>query len=62
VHVVTRYQDLECNDLAEAFYRAKKEIWNSNHDIVVHGHDVELYVEDAEQPPVSEGIYSLLDD
>ena len=61
VHVVTRYSDLKCDDLAEAFYRAKKEIWNNNHDIVIHGHDVELYVEDIEQPPVSEGIYSLLD-
>ena len=62
VHVVTRYRDLKCDDLAEAFYRAKKEIWNNNHDIVIHGHDVELYVEDIEKPPVSEGIYSLLDD
>jgi predicted nucleotidyltransferase len=61
VHVVTRYSDLECDDLAEAFYRAKKEIWNNSHDIVIYNHDVELYVEDAEQPPVSEGIYSLLD-
>jgi len=60
VHVVTRYSDLECDDLAEAFYQAKKKIWNDNHDIIVRGHEVELYVEDIDQPPVAAGIYSLL--
>lgn len=62
LHVVTRYSDLECDDLAEAFYRAKKSIWNDRHDITIGGHDVELYVEDVEQPPVSAGVYSLLQD
>ena len=62
LHVVTRYSDLECDDLAEAFYRAKKSIWNDRHDITIGGHDVELYVEDVEQPPVSSGMYSLLQD
>jgi len=62
VHVVTRYADLQCDDLAEAFYRAKKQLWNEQHDIVIRGHEVELYVEDVEQPPVSAGVYSILDD
>jgi predicted nucleotidyltransferase len=62
VHVVTRYSDLECDDLAEAFYQAKKKIWNDDHDVIVRGHEVELYVEDVEQPPVAGGVYSLLDD
>ena len=61
IHVVTNYEDLECDDLAEAFYRAKKKIWNDNHDIIVRGHEVELYVEDIDQPPVAAGIFSLLD-
>jgi hypothetical protein len=62
LHVVTSYSDLDCDDLAEAFYRAKKSIWNDRHDITIGGHDVELYVEDVEQPPVSAGVYSLLQD
>jgi predicted nucleotidyltransferase len=62
IHVITRYADLQCDDLAEAFYRAKKHIWNTDHDIVVRGHEAELYVEDVEQPPVSGGVYSLRDD
>ena len=62
IHVITRYSDLQCDDLAEAFYRAKKTIWNTDHDITVRGHEAELYVEDIEQPPVSGGVYSLRDD
>jgi hypothetical protein len=60
VHVVTNYADLQCDDLAEAFYQAKKKIWNDAHDITIHGHEAELYVEDINEPPVSAGMYSLL--
>lgn len=62
VHVITNYQDLACDDVAEELYRAKKSLWNERHDIIVRGHEVEMYVEDQNQPPVSAGIYSLLDD
>jgi len=61
VHIVTQYSDLECEDLAETFYRAKKTIWNNEHDIIVRGHEVEMYVEDIDEPPVSAGVFSLLD-
>lgn len=60
IHVVTRYSDLECDDIVAAFYQAKKQIWNKQHDILIRGHEAELYVEDIDQPPVSGGIYSLL--
>ena len=59
LHIVTRYSDLQCDNIAEAFYRAKKEIWNNRHDITIGGHEVELYVEDVNEPPVSAGMYSL---
>ena len=62
LHVVTDYSDLQCNDIAEALYRAKKDIWNNQHDITIRGHEVEVYIEDTAKPPVSGGVYSLLDD
>jgi len=62
VHVVTRYSDLDCEDMAEEFYRAKKTVWNTAHDIIVRGHEVEMYVEDADTPAISGGVYSLIDD
>jgi len=59
LHVVTDYSNLECDDLAEALYQAKKKIWNDAHNIRIRGHDVELYVEDVKQPPVSQGVFSI---
>ncbi len=62
IHVITKYSDLKCDDIAEEFYRAKKTLWNDAHDIIVRGHDVELYIEDIDEPPVAGGMYSLIDD
>jgi len=48
-------------ELAE-LYSAKKNEYNFTHDITVKGIDVELYVQDIQQPHRSAGIYSLLRD
>jgi len=62
LHIVTKYSDLQCDNLSEKFYKAKNHLWNNSHDIIIHGHDVELYVEDLETPPQSLGIYSIKND
>jgi hypothetical protein len=43
-------------------YTAKKNEYNFTHDITVKGIDVELYVQDEQQPHRSAGIYSILND
>jgi hypothetical protein len=43
-------------------YSAKKNEYNFTHDIKIKGIDVELYVQDVQQPHRSAGIYSLLND
>ena len=60
LHIVTDFSVLDC-DITEAFYLAKKRIWNDEHDITIKGHEVELYVEDVDAKNVSEGTYSVLD-
>ena len=60
LHIVTDFSTLDC-DITEAFYLAKKRIWNDEHDITIKGHEVELYVEDKDAKNVSEGTYSVLD-
>ena len=60
LHIVTDFSTLDC-DITEAFYLAKKRIWNDEHDIIIRGHEVELYVEDKDAKNVSEGTYSVLD-
>ena len=60
LHIVTDFSTIDC-DITEAFYLAKKKIWNDEHDITIKGHEVELYVEDKDAKNVSEGTYSVLD-
>lgn len=48
-------------ELAE-LYTAKKNEYNFTHDIKIKGIDVELYVQDVQQPHRSAGIYSVLND
>lgn len=62
IHIVSRYSDLDADAIVEAFYAAKKKIWNDQHDITVRGYATEMYVEDIEHPPVAGGVYSLLKD
>ena len=60
LHIVTDFTAIK-GDITEAFYLAKKKIWNDEHDITVKGHEVELYVEDRAAKNISEGTYSVLD-
>ena len=43
-------------------FDAKKFQYNEQHNIKIGGYDVELYVQDADQPHISQGIYSILND
>jgi hypothetical protein len=46
----------------EELFTAKKNLYNSQHDLKIGGIPVELYVQPADQPHHSSGIYSVLDD
>jgi hypothetical protein len=47
---------------SEELFTAKKNLYNSQHDLHIQGIPVELYVQPADQPHHSAGIYSVLDD
>lgn len=47
-------------NIMKEFFDAKKNVWNEKHDIKIKGYDVELYVQDVDEPHVSSGVYSLL--
>ena len=44
------------------FFDAKKDVWNKNHEIKIKGFDVEVYVQDLNEPHISSGVYSILHD
>ena len=60
VHVVADFDTLNCN-VAEALFKAKKDLWNSQHDVTIRGFDVELYVQSVREHVQSQGQFSLLD-
>jgi len=49
-------------DLVAELFKLKKTLFNSTHDITVKGYDVELYVQDTNEPHISSGVYSVLYD
>lgn len=61
VHVVADFDSINC-DLAEALFKAKKDLWNIQHDITIYGYDVELYVQNVQEQVRSQGQFSLLHD
>lgn len=42
------------------FFDAKERVWNERYNIKIKGYDVEIYVQDINQPHVSSGVYSIL--
>lgn len=61
LHLVVMIPSEHDAELRELF-DAKKYQYNDLHDFRIRGYDVEVYVQDAQQPHHSMGIYSVLND
>lgn len=48
------------DNIIKEFFDAKKNVWNEKHDIKIKGYDVEIYVQNVDEPHVSSGVYSIL--
>ena len=57
LHLVVNMPDSE---VYRELFDAKKFQYNEQHNIKIGGYDVELYVQDADAPHISQGIYSVL--
>jgi len=60
LHLVVDVPKLKDDAIFRELFDAKKYQYNDLHNIKIGGYDVELYVEDAGKPPVSQGIFSVL--
>ncbi|CAB4137799.1 Putative amidoligase enzyme [uncultured Caudovirales phage] len=60
LHLVVDIPQADESDVYRELFDAKKYQYNDQHNITIGGYDVELYVEDARKQPVSQGIYSVL--
>jgi hypothetical protein len=59
LHILVDMSKYPDDDVYHELFNAKKTIYNDTHDIKIHGVPVELYVQDAREPVVSLGEYSL---
>ena len=60
LHLVTDLPRADASDVYRELFDAKKYQYNDQHDFKIGGYDVELYVQNANQDPKSQGIYSVL--
>ena len=61
LHIVVDYDDLPMErELVQDFFKSKSSNWNKEHDVKIYGYDVELYVQDINEPHHSTGVYSIL--
>jgi hypothetical protein len=59
LHLVVKMPE---DEVYRELFDAKKFQYNEQHNIKIGGYDVELYVQSADQPHISQGIYSVLND
>jgi predicted nucleotidyltransferase len=60
LHILLDFQEVNENlDLVKQAFNGLRFVWNTKHDITLKGHDVEIYVQDVNEPHVSSGLYSV---
>jgi hypothetical protein len=62
LHILVDMSKFSDDDVYREFFDAKKVVYNEQHDILISGHEVELYVQDVNAPVISLGEYSVLND
>jgi len=63
LHIVVDYLDINDNqELVRNYLMEAKSNWNRNHDIKIKGHEVEIYVQDSNEPHHSTAVYSITND
>ena len=60
LHILVDLSKMDNDEIYKELFNAKKTLYNDTHDITIHGVPVELYVQDAREPVVSLGEYSIL--
>ena len=63
LHIVLDFSEVDENEeLVAGFFRNLQTNWNSRHDILMKGYEVEIYFQDSRESHLSTGIYSIQND
>ena len=60
VHILLDFDQISDNkEFIGEYFRTKKNLWNNDVDANVKGHEVEMYIQDTNEPHTSTGVYSI---
>jgi hypothetical protein len=63
LHILIDFKDVSDDvELVKKFVDGARKIFNDNYDLKIAGYEVEVYIQDLEEPHKSTGIYSIKDD
>lgn len=64
LHLVFDFSSIEQEYLetTKQYLQARKALWNAQHDVTIHGYDVEIYPEDVVEKHIAAGLYSIAKD
>jgi len=63
VHILVDFSKIDENtELVKALFDTARMRWNDLHDIMIYGHEVEIYVENVGEVHRSSGLYSIMND
>lgn len=62
LHILVDIKGFEDDDVYRELFDAKKTVYNEQHDIKINGYEVEVYVQDSNEPVISLGEYSVMND
>ena len=62
LHIIVDMKQLPDDEVYKELFTAKKNLYNDSHDITIKDIPVELYIQDKDEPHISLGIYSVLND
>lgn len=61
LHLILDFSDVDENfDLVKEYFGGKIFAWNNKHAIRMNDHEVEIYIQDENEPHMSAGVYSVL--
>ena len=61
LHILFDFEDIDQNfELVKRMLDQSRINWNKTHDIMIRGHEVELYFQDTNEPHKSLGIWSIM--
>lgn len=63
LHILIDFKDVSDDvELVKKFVDGARKIFNDNYDLKIEGYEVEVYIQDIEEPHTSTGVYSVLKD